>query len=136
MSSNAEAFAFNLDKHAKGRTPRQFETIKRKLVLDLFRRVIKRNPVRRHKGGRSRGNWQLGVDSVPGAPSSPMPRVRQVGPNVDRLRRQIPAGKPWSDLHLINHLPYIVALERGHSKQAAHGMLRVSLIELAAVYGR
>lgn len=70
-----------------------------------------------YKGGQFRGNWQLGVDVKPQGvllgkidPTG----VTTVGENIGK----IPMHASRHKYHLVNNLPYAMALEQGHSTQS------------------
>ena len=87
----------------------------RSATIGLFTGIRKMTPV---DTGRARGNWQCTI-------GSPF-----VGENDNGSNSQIISTIPehaGSVVYLSNNLPYISALEYGHSKQAPAGMVRVSI---------
>ncbi|MFL1527837.1 hypothetical protein [Pseudomonas sp. O230] len=76
-------------------------------------------------GGRFRGNWQFSIDT----PADGV--LDQIDPsgNVSMavLRAQVQSLTIGQTAYLVNNLPYGIALEYGHSKQAPSGMIRVTL---------
>ncbi|MEO8640963.1 hypothetical protein [Pseudomonas sp.] len=76
-------------------------------------------------GGRFRGNWQFSIDT----PADGV--LDQIDPSgnvsVAVLRAQVQSLTIGQTAYLVNNLPYGIALEYGHSKQAPSGMIRVTL---------
>ena len=98
------------------------ERIFQKVALDLFRGVVMSTPV---DTGRARGNWQVTL----GAPASGEVNVTGsalgVGAaSVAHGAETVKRAKGDVSIFLTNNLPYIRALEYGHSKQAPNGMVR------------
>lgn len=98
----------------------------RKVALDMSTSLIQKTPV---DTGRARGNWMLGI----GAP------VEQATANEDKdggattgtilsglADYDYQSGKP---IFITNSVPYITALENGHSKQAPNGMVKITVAE-------
>lgn len=108
------------------------ELIVKKVMLEAFSSVINMTPV---DTGRARGNWVVSQGSY------------STGYNTDSFDKSgsqalakaatgVTAAKIGdSSIYLTNSLPYIQKLEYGYSKQAAEGMVRVTLSRIAARYG-
>jgi hypothetical protein len=93
-----------------------------KVSLDLWTEITTRTPV---LTGRARANWFLTqgapstrVDLYPGA--KPGEIAAPTPPDVS----QITGDQP---VFIVNNLPYIQALEDGHSRKAPAGMVAVSI---------
>jgi hypothetical protein len=76
-------------------------------------------------GGRFRGNWQFSIGSpVDGV-------IDQIDPagnvTLAKLKLQVEQLSIGETAYIVNNLPYGIALEYGHSKQAPSGMIRVTL---------
>lgn len=97
------------------------DQIVRTATLELFSGVIRSTPV---DTGRARGNWQTSV----GAPASgEVDRLDPTGAEaIAEVQQKTPAGA-GQVTYLSNNLPYIEALERGHSQQAPAGMVRINM---------
>lgn len=113
------------------------------ITLDLFTRVTMRTPV---DTGRARAGWQIAI----GAPSEFLPPEVEGKSGEDKASGGMKftslfnGGKAAVDIaaagkidggeliYITNNLPYIEALEFGHSKQAPAGMVRLSVAEVAA----
>ena len=121
-AGNVHQFQADLQKFAQ-LVEQDVRTVRRKVALDLFSRIVRRTPV---DTGRLRGSWFL-TDGV----------VADVQPEG---QASYPAGvvkatfkNPFGVSIISNCLPYAVPIEfEGHSKQAPNGMVRISLAELEA----
>lgn len=107
----------------------------RKIVFDLFARVIRKTPV---DTGMLRANWQIGIDSRPS------------GTLANTGGKQVPAVseiKAGGHVYVVNNLPYAPTVElglyrnffkvptakvtaEGFSTQAPAGMARISVAEI------
>lgn len=116
----------------------QMDDAVRRFTFDLFSRVIMRSPV---DTGRFRGAWAIGF----GAPN-PSTNEGVLDPGgVNTTGTGSSKSKNWvqmelqrhpvgdSIVYLTNSLPYAMRLEYGWSKQAPYGMVRLTIIEYAAV---
>ena len=90
--------------------------ILRKLTLDLYAEIIKRNPV---DTGRSRANWNISLHSPNfSTTNSTVPSVVDVpASSLSKLPR----------VYISNGLPYVRELEYGRSDQAPQGFIRLSI---------
>ncbi len=117
-------FALDISKFVE-KTKLDLKTVTRKIMLDVFVRVILRTPV---DTGRARGNWQTTL----GSPAAG---------EIDR-KTKVGGGAPASEaaaivatfpgdgyVYLTNNVPYILPLEYGSSGQAPAGMVRITLAE-------
>lgn len=117
----------------------------RYLAAGILRSLVAMAPV---DTGRFRHNWQVstdhpGADEVPFAPMGQRAgqggrhgwsekRMRRAGQAqaqavIDRGMKVIGAVTPGQSVNLFNNVPYATALEDGHSQQAPHGTVRVTL---------
>lgn len=104
----------------------------RKFVLEIVRRVVLRSPVRT---GRFKGNWIVDMGAIP---TGVLDRADPTGDTtISEATERVRAMRIVDDspIWIANNLPYAQRLEYGHSKQAPHGMVRITLAELAAKYG-
>lgn len=89
------------------------------VALEFTRRVIQRTPV---DTGRARAGWSAILDAhglpIPGGEGAAKGRSESGYVERDEL------------VEIVNGVPYIVALEFGHSKQAPAGMVRVTVREM------
>ena len=130
-------------------TYKEFETMLRKLSLQLLTGIVKRTPV---DTGRARGNWQLTIDTpasgvlrVEGAGQKAPTGKAGVGPaGADAIRtglsimKQLPNHGIGHIIYVTNNVEYIIKLEEGGdvgSKQAPKGMVAITLAELQQQFG-
>lgn len=82
-----------------------------------------------YTGGRFRGNWQIGLDSLPVSETG---RIDKSGKQTQAagltILNQFKVGMNQT-IYIVNNVPYAVPLEYGHSKQAPNGMVRLSVME-------
>ena len=119
------SFALDLSKaceKAKGQT----ELAARKVMLDLFSRVIMKSPV---DTGRFRANWNVGY----GSPDKTT--TQSTNSALGKVQAEIATAKLDGSIFLSNSLPYSIRLENGWSVQAPAGMVRLSLVEITNQYG-
>ncbi len=118
-------FALDLAKaceKAKGHT----EIMVRKVMLDLFSRVIIKSPV---DTGRFRANWNVGY----GSPDTATTESTESA--LGKVTKEIVSAELGGKIDLSTSLPYSVRLENGWSGQAPAGMVRLSLVEITNQYG-
>jgi len=125
MAKGVVRFNRDLEKFAK-KIDVEVGIAVRKIALDLYSRITRKTPV---KTGRARASWNINAGKVD-------PSVFPEGQAADkaagaRKHRQFKMPHPFAKVFITNNLPYIKALEKGHSKkQAPLGMVKLSLIEL------
>lgn len=103
------------------------DKITRAATLDLFAGVIKSTPV---DTGRARGNWQTSVGTpVNGTTERDDPAGSAAIAEVETIT---PDGA-GQQTFMVNNLPYITALEYGHSKQAPAGMARINVARVRRI---
>lgn len=103
-------------KRQEARTDKVF----RAWCLNVMGKIIRRTPV---DTGRLRSNWN-------GSVGKPDRSTRDSNRDATAAAKQaIAKGKAGDTLYLTNNLPYAATVERGSSKQAPVGMLRVSVLE-------
>lgn len=95
------------------------EMVVRKTALELQSGMIERSPV---DTGRFKSNWACGVGAV-NTDTSAAPGTDAEG----RARTVLEGWKPGQTIFLTNSLPYAARLERGWSKQAPSGMVRLTV---------
>lgn len=99
------------------------DVVLRKIVLDVGSSLIMKSPV---DTGRFRANWLFGV----GEPISGYDwNEKSPAASQERLVATLPEVRMGMVTYLTNNLPYALALEYGHSKQAPSGMVRVTIAE-------
>jgi len=123
------------------------ETVIRVTGLEAFSRIIKMTPV---ESGRARGNWQVSFDK----PKSNVLNTKDKTGSKSITKASTTLGKfsilSHKGIYLTNNIPYIQKLEYGwypnppkkgtgktvggFSKQAAQGMVRVTLQAMAPIF--
>ena len=110
----------------------------RKVCLDIGTSLVERTPVGDAKywkskpppgyvGGHARGNWSHSVGT------QVIQEIEGVDPSgggsINRIAASVPI-KAAGKVHFVqNSVPYIEALEDGHSRQAPNGMVGLTKIE-------
>ena len=111
--------------------PEHANTIKIRTALDLMNRIVLKTPV---DTGRARGNWQLtqrspAEDMVPETSAKVSSSETPPSAILMEAEQTASGSQLGDDIWSSNNLPYIEALEEGHSQQAPHGMVALSLAE-------
>jgi hypothetical protein len=91
----------------------------RKIVLDFTGELVMANPV---DTGLSRSNWFFGFDRPTGTDTI---KDKRGGPSLARASAFTSSLVNGGLFYITNNLPYIMALEYGHSQQAPSGMARI-----------
>jgi len=111
----------------------------RKTVIGLGAAIVRRNPVgtpvttgqKDYRGGRSRANWQYGLNSIPTGV------IEDFDPDGSRTISAIAASIPRQaagKVHYIaNNVEYIIPLEEGSSKQAPNGMVARTVLDFQQI---
>lgn len=101
------------------------DRVVRAVLLAAASTVVLRTPV---DTGRARANWQARA-GTPAVGTLPAPSTPGEGPNAALARAQAVAAayRGNSELSLTNNLPYIGALNRGHSKQAPANFVQAAI---------
>lgn len=119
MADNFRNFSIACDRFA-AKMKLGVTTVQKRIAFDLYGRIIAKTPV---DTGRARASWTI----ASGSPD------RTVAAQGGLPAPQIPLGllvKPGETIWIANNLPYITALEDGHSKQAPSGMVALSIEEI------
>jgi len=96
----------------------------KKIAFDLFRKVILKTPV---LTGRARANWLVSVSTPRSDTTDETDKTGMQ--TLSEVQGVIANWKADSDIYLSNNLPYIYGLERGRSKKAPRGMVKISVTE-------
>lgn len=102
--------------------------ISRKIALDVLSRVVLATPV---DTGRARANWQAEVGS---APTTELQTTdKGGGSTISQGSANIATHEqtPFSEINIVNNLPYIGRLNDGSSTQAPAGFVE-SAVDAAA----
>lgn len=107
-------------------------TVVKKIGFDLFRRIILKTPV---DTGRARASWTIAINQPDRSVADPGVHAEyQTGASsaaeakATSVMASLQAGK-YEPVWISNNLPYIEALEHGHSQQAPQGMVALSIAE-------
>ena len=103
------------------RANKKVEVVARAITLQLFRAVVLRSPV---DTGRFRANWNVAYGTPNYATNGSSEKNRGLGETLKVT--SLPVG---GVMYLSNGLPYARRLEYGWSKQAASGMVRITVAE-------
>lgn len=124
MASSPQQWGRNVRDHAR-RFAEMCDQAPRKIVLELHRDVTLRTPV---DTGHARWNNQVAVDALPGS-EAVKPGVDVFGDATVAETTPLVLGTPNSSRlwFIFNPVPYALALEYGHSKQAPGGMYRLAI---------
>lgn len=135
------SFALDLRKFAEKAGRRADEAVGG-IVMAIHAKVDERSPVgdatywknpppKGYVGGHFRGNWQLGVNTIPGGE---LLRVDPTGNTVRaEVRAAIPERAAGPIYYLTNNVPYAQRLEHGWSRQAPTGVVGVTVTEFGAL---
>lgn len=107
------------------------DLVLRKVALDMFSRVVIKTPV---DTGRARGAWQCAIGSIPAGQVNHLDKTGTE--TIARINAAVAPAKAGNVVYLVANLPYINALEYGHSKQAPNGMVRLTVAEFNAAVER
>lgn len=113
------------------KTNARIDQVHRVVVFQIYRNVILRTP---QDTGRARASWLIGDNVIPSTFHPEVPKGGHAAPpDFGAAARISGAG---SITHITNNVPYIIALEEGHSQvQAPHGMMRITVAEIQAKFG-
>jgi hypothetical protein len=105
----------------------------RAFALDGMTRLIDKTP---RKTARAANNWNFstGAPRLENLPEGEYPQSGSIA--LLKADGETAKAKAGDTLFLTNCLPYIPALEDGHSKQAPAGMIGVTVVELRPLADR
>ena len=132
-------FALDLSKAIEAAKENAGLVIK-KATFELFRSVIEKSPV---DTGRFRANWNVAVGSPDLSTNKETDDSPRGEPSVQNMQKVVLNSKFIDQsIFLTNSLPYANVLEEGRidgvsgSVQAPQGMVRISIAEFNANFGR
>ena len=99
--------------------------------IEALDRVKRKTPV---DTGHAQNNWIVSVgtpDTVTQTPATGLPEGDSFAGRNAEMLASYPEGE-YPAIYLQSNLPYILALEYGHSKQAPAGMVAMTVAELEA----
>lgn len=106
------------------------ETVVKKIVMDVGRRVVLATPV---DTGHLRSNWQHGAGA---APTGEIAGVAEAAATVGAIVASVAASPAYGVHYLVNNTPYARAIEDGHSGQAPDGMVAPTVLAFAGIVDR
>lgn len=107
----------------------QSTAVVKKVVLEMFTRVMKRTPV---DTGNARVNWEIGVNEIKStvATAAAIEGENQVSAQALLAGlSELSTFKAGQTVYITNNVEYIGHLESGHSKQAPAGMVAITVRE-------
>lgn len=123
----AGRFALDIRKF-RGKVNERLNIIIAKVTLQAGRNIIFRTPV---DTGAARANWQTAFNEPDlSMDRQPDENAREA---IDQLQSVATSAQFGQQIFITNNLPYIEALEDGHSQQAPRGMVKVTLREMPGV---
>jgi len=101
----------------------------RAIGFEYYKRITIKTP---RKTGRAAGNWQISINQPTPGPNNKSLPVKGTYSSAEAGKLSKRNVKNYPTITISNALPYIIALEYGHSKQARlpEGMVRVTMAEL------
>lgn len=95
-------------------------------AIEIFSSVVKKTPV---DTGRARGNWIVSKGSEKTGETNRTDKQKYGSSSSYKNTEKKKLGSLNGDesIYIQNNLPYIKALEYGHSKQAPSGMVGVTM---------
>lgn len=124
-------FEGDLDAFAK-QVGIDYTKVVKRVALDLFTRIVMKTPV---DTGRARASWNITIGEVDTtvAPEGQQPEMNTWAAEAKAataLATLTERAVFTAPIFITNNLPYIGELENGHSKQAPHGMVTLSIDEV------
>lgn len=138
--------SFSVDlRNFVNKTNDKTEAVVKRIVAGVAQSVIEMSPVgdasywvspppKGYIGGRFRGNWDYGFNSLPTSVFETIDPSGQasLGRTVSGLSNQ----KATGGIHyIVNNLPYAQALEDGWSRQAPQGMVGLTVLRFNQIVG-
>lgn len=114
----------------------------RKIVIDVGTSLVMKSPVGDpsywimepppgYVGGRYRGNWQFGIGQADTKTTENIDTTG--GVSIGRITSETPVKPAGGVFYITNSLPYGPRLETGWSRQAPHGMVRLTITEFEPI---
>lgn len=133
------SFALDIQKFAKKCVTRS-DLVVRKVVLDIGRSLVEKTPVGNpdlwqnpdnkpdgYVGGHARANWSHSIGALVNQEFKEIDATG--GASIDRIVGSVPVKAAGKVHYIQNSLPYMQALEDGHSTQAPAGMVAITQTE-------
>ena len=133
------SFALDIQKFAK-KAGDNADLVVRKVVLDIGRSLVEKTPVGNpdlwqnpdnkpdgYVGGHARANWSHSIGALVNQEFKEIDATG--GASIDRIISSVPIKAAGKVHYIQNSVPYIQALEDGHSTQAPAGMVAITQTE-------
>lgn len=133
------SFAVDIQNFAK-KCGTNADLVVRKTVLDIGRSLVEKTPVGNpdlwqnpdnkpegYAGGHARANWSHSEGALVAKEFEGVDSSGSV--SNERIAASVPANAAGKVHYIQNSVPYIQALEDGHSKQAPAGMVSLTQVE-------
>ena len=133
------SFALDIQKFAK-KCVTSSDLVVRKVVLDIGRSLVEKTPVGNpdlwqnpdnkpdgYVGGMARGSWSHSIGTLDAKVIETIDSTG--GASIDRIAASVPMNAAGKVHYIQNSLPYMQALEDGHSTQAPAGIVAVTEVE-------
>ena len=128
LTDDGSKFEQTLNAIVRLRTEEEALLIVKKVVIDVFSRIVDRTPV---DTGRARASWQFDAGTEPSGVVPEGEWKAKVPELVNEAVSKIVAA-PAAVWFIANHLEYIEALEAGWSKRQPQGMVSLTVREMSA----
>ena len=133
------SFALDIQKFAQ-KCGANADLVTRKVVLDIGRSLVEKTPVGNpdlwqnpdnkpdgYVGGHARANWSHSIGALVNQEFKEIDATG--GASIDRIVGSVPVKAAGKVHYIQNSLPYMQALEDGHSTQAPAGMVAITQTE-------
>lgn len=94
-------------------------------------RYWKNPPPKGYVGGRFRGNWQLGVGTIPAGETGRIDTGG--GATLNAIIAEVPEQAAGKVYYLANNVPYARRIEDGWSRQAPQGLVGRTVVEFETI---
>lgn len=121
----------------------KLEKTVRGTIIEIGKRLIDKSPVgdssywkskykpEGYVGGAFRANWQYGFNSQPSGEVAGADKAGTV--TKEKIKSGVNASPAFGIHYIVNNLPYSIRLENGWSRQAPHGMLKLTAMEFGSI---
>jgi hypothetical protein len=123
-------FNVEMETKVKDRLASGYRGRRNYLVSELLGMIVYATPV---KDGYARGGWYLAAGNV--SVGGERPPDKDGSATIFSALASLRGSSAFKDVYIKNDVEYINDLERGSSKQAPVGMIRVSLSAFKSQYG-
>ena len=133
------SFALDIQKFAQ-KCGANADLVTRKVVLDIGRSLVEKTPVGNpdlwqnpdnkpegYVGGHARANWSHSIGALVNQEFKEIDATG--GASINRIVDSVPVKAAGKVHYIQNSLPYMQALEDGHSTQAPAGIVAVTEVE-------